>query len=73
VPASTVTLHDGLRMCTSTREKRVHWWVDGAAGVHAERTPDGLARALAWAADCWAQRFALAALLADPDARTLLR
>jgi hypothetical protein len=51
----------------------VHWWVDGTGGVHAERTPDGLARALAWAAGHWTDRFAFAALLADPEATTLLR
>jgi hypothetical protein len=73
VPSGAVTLHDALHVRTSAGAKRVHWWVDASGGVHAERTPDGLARALAWAASHWAERFALAALLADPEAATLLR
>jgi hypothetical protein len=73
VPSGTVTLHDGLRVQAPDGEKRVHWWVDASGGVHAERTPDGLARALAWAAGHWTNRFAFAALLADPEATTLLR
>lgn len=73
VPSGEVTLHDGLRVSTRSGEQRVHWWVDEAGAVHAERTPDGLARALAWAAGTWDTRFALAALLADPEAVTLLR
>ncbi|MFR9728618.1 sacsin N-terminal ATP-binding-like domain-containing protein [Saccharopolyspora sp. MS10] len=73
VPSGEVVLHDGLRVSTRGGEQRVHWWVDGSGAVHAERTPDGLARALAWAAGAWESRFALAALLADPEAVTLLR
>ena len=73
VPAGTVTLHDALHVRAATAQRRVHWWVDTSGGVHAERTPDGLGRALAWAAGTWAERFALTALLADPDATTLLR
>ena len=73
VPDGQVTLHDTLRVQAATSEHRVHWWVDTAGVVHAERTPDGLGRALAWAAGDWGERFALAALLADPEATTLLR
>ncbi|MCA1193568.1 sacsin N-terminal ATP-binding-like domain-containing protein [Saccharopolyspora sp. 6V] len=73
VPGGEVALHDGLRVSTRDGERRVHWWVDATGAVHAERTPDGLARALAWAAGAWDSRFALAALLADPEAVTLLR
>lgn len=73
VPDGAVVLHDGLRVRGADSEHRVHWWVDTGGDVHAERTPDGLARALAWAANSWSQRFALAALLADPEATTLLR
>lgn len=73
VPRGSVTLHDGLRVRMADQEKRVHWWVDPAGRVHAERTPDGLGRALAWASGRWAERFTLTALLTDPDAVTLLR
>ncbi|WP_344684015.1 sacsin N-terminal ATP-binding-like domain-containing protein [Saccharopolyspora taberi] len=73
IPEGQVTLHDTLRVQTATTDHRVHWWVDTAGNVHAERTPDGLGRALAWAAGRWGERFALAALLADPEATTLLR
>ncbi|MEU6268992.1 sacsin N-terminal ATP-binding-like domain-containing protein [Saccharopolyspora shandongensis] len=73
VPTGEVRLHDTLRVRSSTGEQRVHWWVDRTGKVHAERTPDGLARALAWASGSWHERFALTALLADPEAATLLR
>lgn len=73
VPAGEVTLQDGLTVHTPTGEHAVHWWVDETGVMYAERTPDGLGRALAWAADRWSERFALTALLADPEAVTLLR
>ncbi|MER7079826.1 hypothetical protein SAMN02982929_07107 [Saccharopolyspora kobensis] len=73
LPTGQITLHDSLRVRSSAGEQRVHWWVENTGGVHAERTPDGLARALAWAAGAWHERFALTALLADPEATTLLR
>lgn len=73
VPDNEVALHDGLRVQARTGEHHVHWWVDPVGTVHSERTADGLSRALAWAAGSWGQRFALAALLADPEAVTLLR
>ncbi|SDK45874.1 hypothetical protein SAMN04487820_10874 [Actinopolyspora mzabensis] len=73
VPPGEVELRDGLRVRTSEGEHRVHWWVDNAGAIYSERSSDGLARALAWAVDRWQDRFTLAALLADPDATTLLR
>ncbi|MCI2420405.1 ATP-binding protein [Saccharopolyspora sp. K220] len=73
VPSGEITLHEALRVRTSAGERRVHWWVESTGKLHAERTPDGLSRALAWAAGAWHERFALAALLADPEATTLLR
>ncbi|WP_223208129.1 sacsin N-terminal ATP-binding-like domain-containing protein [Actinopolyspora erythraea] len=73
VPYGEVELRDGLRVRTSEGEHRVHWWVDDGGAVYSERSPDGLARALAWAMDRWRERFTLAALLADPEATTLLR
>ncbi|GAA2337758.1 molecular chaperone Hsp90 [Saccharopolyspora halophila] len=73
VPSGAIALHDKLFVQTREGQRQVHWWVASDGAVHAERAPDGLARALAWAADCWHERFALAALLADPEATTLLR
>jgi hypothetical protein len=73
VPDSAVTVHEVLRVRTSDGTQRVHWWVDDAGPVHAQHSPDGLARALAWSAGRWERRFALIALLTDPDAKTLLR
>jgi hypothetical protein len=72
VPDDVVVLHDALLLRREGEQRRVHWWVD-RSGVHAEHTPDGLGRALAWAAGRWSERFALTALLADPEATTLLR
>jgi len=46
--------------------RNVSWWVDGDV-VHCEDSTEGLARALAWTTDRWADRHLLAALLDDPD------
>jgi hypothetical protein len=43
----------------------VDWWVDGDGHLHASG-PTGLARALAWSARRWSQRFLVGAVLADP-------
>jgi hypothetical protein len=66
-PAGTVVVHDELHV----GPHHVTWWVDGQT-VHAEDTPDGLARALAWVTDRWPDRHLFAALLDDPSAATLL-
>jgi hypothetical protein len=67
VPAGSVVVHDELVVAGL----RVPWWVaDGV--VHAEDSPDGLARALAWAADRWPDRWQLAAILNDPTPGTAL-
>ncbi|MDP9220534.1 MAG: hypothetical protein M3P23_08340 [Actinomycetota bacterium] len=42
----------------------VDWWVDGDGHLHASG-PTGLARALAWSARRWSQRFLVGAVLAD--------
>lgn len=73
VPEGEVLLHDKLTVRGAERDWRVHWWVDGRGRLHAERTADGVARALSWVGGCWRERFALAALFADPEATTLLR
>jgi hypothetical protein len=58
----TYVEHDDLRVGSVP----VDWWVDDDGTVHAA-TVDGLARGLAWASDRWERRWALAAVLADPD------
>lgn len=73
VPDGTVLLHEELHVQPRSGSQRVPWWVQPDGRVHAERTPDGLSRALAWSAGRWPDRFALAALLADPQSVTLLR
>jgi hypothetical protein len=67
VPDGEVWVHDGLVVA----DRPVAWWVDGER-VHADDSPDGLGRALAWALDRWPDRWQLAALLADPTPETAL-
>jgi len=68
VPSGSVVVHDELVVA----DRRVPWWVNGDAVVHTEDSPDGMARALAWAADRWADRWQLAAILDDPMPTTAL-
>ncbi|HEX3779938.1 MAG TPA: hypothetical protein VHX38_09730 [Pseudonocardiaceae bacterium] len=74
VPAGTVIVMDELVV----DGQRVDWWVvehGEFAGdtVYAEDSAEGLARALAWVLDRWADRWLLAGLLTDPTAGTALR
>jgi hypothetical protein len=67
LPDGEVWVHEALAVAG----RRVAWWVaDG--DVHTEDSPEGLGRALAWVLDRWADRFQLAALLADPTPETAL-
>ncbi|MET0133701.1 MAG: hypothetical protein ABW215_08915 [Kibdelosporangium sp.] len=68
LPLEGVIVHDEL----TANGQRVHWWVDRQSRVHCEDTPDGLARALAWASDHWVDRHVIHAILEDPDPRTVL-
>lgn len=61
VPDGGVLVHDELL----AGERGVRWWHDGR--LHVEDSPEGLARAFAWAADRWEDRFALAALIEDAE------
>jgi hypothetical protein len=62
VPPGAYVEHDDLRVAGVA----VEWWVDDDGVVHAA-TLDGLARGLAWVTDRWERRWALAAVLVDPD------
>ncbi|GLZ34329.1 molecular chaperone Hsp90 [Lentzea sp. NBRC 105346] len=67
LPDGVVVVHDSLVVNGS----EVPWWmVDGVP--HAEDTPEGLARALAWTTGRWADRHTFAALITDPTAAVLL-
>ncbi|PXY37069.1 sacsin N-terminal ATP-binding-like domain-containing protein [Prauserella endophytica] len=66
LPDGGVVVHEKLTVGAGA----VPWWFDGA--LHAADTSEGLARAFAWAADRWAERLTIEALLDDPDPRTLL-
>lgn len=67
VPDGTVLVHDELAVGGT----RVAWWVSDGL-LHAEDSPEGLARALAWTTGRWADRWRLAALIADPSPTTAL-
>ena len=68
LPLEGVIVHDKL----TANDQRVHWWVDRQNRVHCEDTPDGLARARAWASGRWIDRHVIHAILEDPDPRTVL-
>jgi hypothetical protein len=68
LPLEGVIVHDEL----TANGQHVHWWVDRQSRIHCEDTPDGLARALAWASDRWIDRHVIHAILEDPDPRTVL-
>jgi hypothetical protein len=62
VPPGGPIVHERLTVAGT----HVSWWVDGDT-VHCEDSTDGLARALAWTTDRWADRHLLAAMLDDPE------
>lgn len=71
-PAGAVAVHDELTVAAADRRVIAPWWVAADGTPHAEDSPDGLARALAWTVDRWPQRHLIAALLAEPTVDTLL-
>ncbi|MGH3762761.1 sacsin N-terminal ATP-binding-like domain-containing protein [Actinophytocola sp.] len=66
VPPGGPYVHDRLTVRIGLSEHDVSWWVDEGVPHCVDSTP-GLARALAWAGDRWADRHLLAALLDDPE------
>lgn len=69
-PEGGVLLHDTLTVSFEDGEHDVAWWSDGR--LHAADTPEGLARAFAWATGRWTSRYVLTTLLDDPSPATLL-
>ncbi|MCU1684445.1 MAG: hypothetical protein JWQ81_5184 [Amycolatopsis sp.] len=70
LPDGGLLVHDGLTVSADGTERPVPWWSDGR--LHASDTPEGLAKAFAWASDHWSERHLLTALLDDPDPATYL-
>ena len=70
LPAGGVLLHEQLTVSFGGAEHPAPWWSDGR--LHASDTPEGLAKAFAWATDRWPDRYLVGALLDNPDAATLL-
>ncbi|HEV7650823.1 MAG TPA: ATP-binding protein [Actinophytocola sp.] len=66
VPPGGPLMHDRLTVQTGQAGHDVAWWVDDRV-LHCVDSTAGLGRALAWAADRWADRYLLAALLDDPE------
>ncbi|GAA1199079.1 sacsin N-terminal ATP-binding-like domain-containing protein [Prauserella alba] len=79
LPDGGVVVHDHLTVAgadVGEHDVAVPWWCrpgpHDTEVLHATDTSDGLARAFAWAAGLWPRRWEIAALLDDPDPRTLL-
>ncbi|MBB5956520.1 hypothetical protein FHS29_003106 [Saccharothrix tamanrassetensis] len=71
LPTTPVIVHDNLTVTSEGEDHEVSWWV--ADGIpHASDTPEGLARALAWATNRWPDRHTFAALITDPTPTVLL-
>ncbi|SFW62037.1 sacsin N-terminal ATP-binding-like domain-containing protein [Amycolatopsis australiensis] len=70
LPEGGVLVHDPLTVRVEGAVHDVPWWSDDR--LHAADTSAGLARAFAWAAGRWPDRYLIAALLDDPSPRTLL-
>ncbi|HEY7595309.1 MAG TPA: ATP-binding protein [Actinophytocola sp.] len=66
VPDGGPRVHDRLTVRIGLARHEVTWWVDDGV-LHCVDSTAGLARGLAWAADRWADRHLLAALLDDPE------
>jgi hypothetical protein len=70
LPTGGPLLHEQLTVSFEGAEHSVPWWSDGQ--LHASDTPEGLAKAFAWATDRWSDRHLVAALLDDPSPAALL-
>ncbi|HEY0452277.1 sacsin N-terminal ATP-binding-like domain-containing protein [Actinophytocola sp.] len=66
VPGGGPLVHHQLTVRIGLVDHEVPWWVDGGV-LHCEDSTAGLARALAWATDRWADRHTFAALFDDPE------
>ncbi|KAA9161779.1 molecular chaperone Hsp90 [Amycolatopsis acidicola] len=73
LPEGGVLVHEELTVEVDGVKRATPWWVEsgGFHGEHhAEDSSAGLARAFCWAADRWADRHLVTALLDDPDPLT---
>jgi hypothetical protein len=70
LPPGGLLLHEQLTVSFDGAEHSAPWWSDGR--LHAVDTPEGLAKAFAWATDRWAQRHLIAAVIEDPSPAALL-
>ncbi|HEV7978684.1 sacsin N-terminal ATP-binding-like domain-containing protein [Amycolatopsis sp.] len=70
LPPGGPLLHEQLTVSVDGTEHTAPWWSDGR--LHASDTPEGLAKAFAWAVDRWPDRHLIAALLDDPSPAALL-
>ncbi len=70
LPEGGVFVHDELLVRIDGRPHAVPWW--SARTLHAADSPEGLARAFAWAADRWPDRHLLTTLIDDPTPGPLL-
>ncbi|NKQ55198.1 molecular chaperone Hsp90 [Amycolatopsis sp. K13G38] len=74
LPDGGVVVHEELSVELDGVKRDAPWWVESGpfhGEHHAADTPAGLARAFAHAADRWADRHLIEALLDDPDPLTL--
>ncbi|SDX03904.1 hypothetical protein SAMN05421504_102118 [Amycolatopsis xylanica] len=70
VPDGGLLLHESLTVSFDGASHDAPWWNDSR--LHAADTPEGLAKAFAWATGRWADRHVVLALINEPDATTLL-
>ncbi|WP_435069275.1 sacsin N-terminal ATP-binding-like domain-containing protein [Amycolatopsis thermoflava] len=75
LPEGGLVVHDELTVEVDGVKRATPWWVESGTfhgEHHAEDSPEGLARAFAWAAGRWSERHLVEAVLNDPATTTYL-
>ncbi|MDQ0378941.1 sacsin N-terminal ATP-binding-like domain-containing protein [Amycolatopsis thermophila] len=75
LPDGGLVVHDELTVEVDGVKRATPWWVESGTfhgEHHAEDSPEGLARAFAWATGRWADRHLVEAVLNDPATTTYL-